>query len=575
MIDRQIGPYTIVAPLGAGGMGEVYRARDSKLGRDVAIKILPAHFTADPERRARFAREARTLATLNHPHIGAIYGLEESDGMTALVLELVEGPTLADRLERGPLAVPDALAIARQIAAALDAAHEKGIVHRDLKPANIVLTGEAAGDLRAKVLDFGLAKAIARDSAAAHPKATSSSFDGTADGRVLGTPAYMSPEQARGQTVDHRTDVWAFGCVLYEMLTGRPPFEGDTMSDTFVSILERDPDWVALPAATPASVRRLLERCLRKDPRKRLHDIADAILDIDDAATVPPGTTRWRGRSRRQVVFASVARCLWLTVAALAAALARVGWLYYRTAGALPTEPAQLTIHPPEGVGVPLFALSPDGRYLAFVPHLSSNPRVWVHSLVTGEAKALPSTEGARGVFWKPDSQEIAFFVGDKLKTVALRGGSSIVVATVDPSVDVGTWGRSNVIIVPKPGDGLQKVSATGGTLEAATVLTGEVRFTGPPCSFPTACISSTWHFPAASTRPPELRVGSLESKEMVRVIGAIRIERRLCRRVSLLCPRRIRPAAATSWFRPFDPERRRLSGEPVPLGLPAAVYAP
>ena len=222
---------------------------------------------------------------------------------------------------------------------------------------------------------------MTRDAAAVPPKETSSSFDGTADGRVLGTPAYMSPEQARGQAVDKRTDIWAFGCVLYEMLTGRPPFEGDTMSDTFVSILERDPDWVALPAATPASVRRLLERCLRKDPRKRLHDIADAILDIDDAVTVPPGTSGGEtvassGLPRRSFGFfeakagVRVSRAVpWLTVAALAVALAWVGWLYYSTAGALPTEPAQLTIHPPEGVGVPLFALSPDGRYLAFVPN--------------------------------------------------------------------------------------------------------------------------------------------------------------------------------------------------------------
>ena len=206
--------------------------------------------------------------------------------------------------------------------------------------------------MRAKVLDFGLAKPMARDAAAVPPKETFSSFDGTADGRVLGTPAYMSPEQARGQTVDTRTDVWAFGCVLYEMLTGRPSFEGDTMSDTFVSILEREPDWVALPAATPASVRRLLERCLRKDPRKRLHDIADAILDIDDATTMPPATTGADATAASGRIRASLSTLHWLATIVLAAALAWVGWLYYRAAGALPTEPAQLTIHPPGGVGV-------------------------------------------------------------------------------------------------------------------------------------------------------------------------------------------------------------------------------
>ena len=288
MIGRQLGPYTIVAPLGAGGMGEVYRARDSKLGRDVAIKVLPPDFMSDPERRARFAREARSLATLNHPHIGAIYGLEEAEGVTALVLELVEGPTLADRLERGPLPVSDAVAIARQIADALEAAHEKGIVHRDLKPANIVLQGRAgasgptSGDPRAKVLDFGLAKTMTVGLDGDLTQRPSASLGRTAEGRILGTPAYMSPEQARGQAVDKRTDIWAFGCVLFEMLAGQRPFGGDTMSDTFVSILEREPDWSALPAGTPASIRTLLDRCLRKDPRKRLHDIADAFIDIDD-----------------------------------------------------------------------------------------------------------------------------------------------------------------------------------------------------------------------------------------------------------------------------------------------------
>ena len=305
MVGRQLGPYTFVAPLGAGGMGEVYRARDSRLGREVAIKILPSAFTSDSERRARFAREAHLLATLNHPHIGAIYGLEETDGITALVLELVEGPTLANRLSRGPLPVSEALAIARQIAGAIDAAHEKGIVHRDLKPANIVVqsamnaAGVPSGEARAKVLDFGLAKTIAvglEGDLTQHP---SGSLDGTAAGRILGTPAYMSPEQARGQAVDKRTDIWAFGCVLYEMLSGRRAFDGDTISDTLVSILEHEPDWTALPAATPASVRTLIARCLRKDPRKRLHDIADALIELDEG--IPPIAARaftqsWRGR---------------------------------------------------------------------------------------------------------------------------------------------------------------------------------------------------------------------------------------------------------------------------------------
>jgi serine/threonine protein kinase len=275
----RLGPYTILAALGAGGMGEVYRARDENLGRDVAIKVLPNVCLSDPERLVRFEREARLLAALNHPHIGAIYGIEEADGVRALVLELVEGETLAARIRRGPVPVRDALTIARQIADALDAAHERGIIHRDLKPANITIT--PAGVV--KVLDFGLAKLESRDGSA--PDLTQSptlTVGGTRDGLILGTAAYMSPEQARGQTVDKRTDIWAFGCVLYEMLTGRAAFGGETITDTLAGILEREPSWETLPPGVPSGVRSLLRRCLQKDGRRRLHDIADARLDIDD-----------------------------------------------------------------------------------------------------------------------------------------------------------------------------------------------------------------------------------------------------------------------------------------------------
>ena len=292
----RLGTYQIAGLLGAGGMGEVYRARDSKLGREVAIKILPAHFTADPERRARFAREARLLATLNHPNIGAIYGLEEADGITALVLELVEGPTLADRLERGPLKVSDALAIARQIAEALDAAHEKGIVHRDLKPANIILQGAGgltSSDARVKVLDFGLAKLVHADPEAdATPSGT---LQSTEDGRILGTPGYMSPEQARGLPIDKRTDLWGFGCVLFEMLTGQRAFAGDTVSDVLVRIIEHEPDWQTLPVRTPAAIRRLLHRCLEKDPKPRLDSAAVARIEIDEAAREPTAVVEAAG----------------------------------------------------------------------------------------------------------------------------------------------------------------------------------------------------------------------------------------------------------------------------------------
>ena len=305
-IGQALGPYLISAPLGEGGMGEVYRARDSKLGRDVAIKILPRAFTADPDRLARFEREARLLASLNHPHIGAIYGVEESDGVRALVLELVEGETLADKLSGneargGSLPIPEALAIARQIADALDAAHERGIVHRDLKPANIQITRTGT----VKVLDFGLAKVIAGDASSPELSLTSAlNVDGTRDGLILGTAAYMSPEQARGQAVDKRTDIWAFGCVVYELLTGRRAFATATVSDTIAAVLTREPDWTALPSATPPSLSRLLKRCLEKDPARRQRDIGDARVELV-ASDETAGSDRerrepslfWRGRT--------------------------------------------------------------------------------------------------------------------------------------------------------------------------------------------------------------------------------------------------------------------------------------
>jgi serine/threonine protein kinase/Tol biopolymer transport system component len=402
MIDRQLGPYTILALLGAGGMGEVYRARDTKLGREVALKILPPHLTAEPERRARFAREARLLATLNHPHIGAIYGLEESDGITALVLELVEGETLADRLTRGPLRVPHALAIARQIADALDAAHEKRIVHRDLKPANIVLqrdSGSGPGDVRVKVLDFGLAKSVAigRDDDSMAPPETS--LSGTEDGRILGTPAYLSPEQARGQPVDKRTDIWAFGCVLFEMLSGKRPFDGATVSDTLAGILEHAPDWTVLPAAVPAAVRTLLRRCLEKEPARRLRDIGDARLEIEEVLTAPPSTPAAVAAPhlpgsgvRRRLLMASVA--VMLTMLAL--------WFYVRPMGTeSSTAPAlqitRLTFD--EGLQTDP-TLQPDGRFIAYPANTAGNFDIYTQPVGGGNAVRVTSHAAHD---WQPD----------------------------------------------------------------------------------------------------------------------------------------------------------------------------
>ena len=522
ILKKQFGPYTIVAPLGAGGMGEVYRARDSKLGRDVAIKILPSHFTADPERRSRFAREARLLATLNHPHIGAIYGLEEGDGVSALVLELVEGTTLADRLQRGALPIPQALAIARQIAEALEAAHEKGIVHRDLKPANIVLQGSLDGlstDVRAKVLDFGLAKTMAVDLAAGPTVPASGSFGGTADGHILGTPAYMSPEQARGLTVDKRTDIWAFGCVLFEMLTGRPAFDGATITDTLARILDHEPDWNALPADTPAPIRTLLERCLRKDPKKRLHDIADALIEMEEGAALTASAgarlSTAPGRSRRSRDWLP-----WTVAAALGMALITMAWFSRRVEPATPGDVVEFPINPP-GRMVPLvdrFAISPDGRHVAFTARSEGNSMLWVRSLDTLEPRMLAGTEGAIYPFWKPDSQAIGFFAASQIKTIQLSGGVPVSVCRECWRRGEGTWNQADVIVFGGAGGylggvALQRISARGGTPSVVTSLKDDEFAHGFPSFLPDG---EHFLYLAQSSASSELRVGSLTSAASV-----------------------------------------------------------
>jgi eukaryotic-like serine/threonine-protein kinase len=392
-----VGPYRIERLLGAGGMGEVYRARDATLGRDVAIKILPRAFTSDPERLARFEREARMLAALNHPHIGAIYGIEESDGVRALVLELVEGETLADRLQRGPVPVTEALTIARQIANALDAAHEKGIIHRDLKPANVKITGD--GDV--KVLDYGLAKAVASDETARDlPHSPRLTVGGTRKGIILGTTAYMSPEQARGLTVDKRTDIWAFGCVLFEMLTGRAAFAGETVTDTLAAILGREPDWMRVPAAAPPTVCRLLRLCLEKDPRQRLRDIGDARVELERAPAEPQRPSR--------STYGAVA--LMLTLLVLAGG---TGLFYAARRSEAVTSPAEYTPLTSFADSAVSPSLSPDGRMVTFIRgggSVLSRGQIYVKLLPNGESVQLTndSTNKYAPVF-TPDGSRIAY----------------------------------------------------------------------------------------------------------------------------------------------------------------------
>ncbi|RPH59371.1 MAG: serine/threonine protein kinase, partial [Acidobacteria bacterium] len=444
-----VGAYEIVALLGAGGMGEVYRARDARLGRDVAIKILPEVWLTDPDRRARLDREARVLASLNHPHIGAIYGVEESGGVPALVLELVEGQTLAERLRPGTglrahssgvraqgsglrspsagLPLAEALSFAREIADALYAAHEKGIIHRDLKPANIKITPDGI----VKVLDFGLATYQA---GAPGLDDVTMMIGDTSQGMILGTAGYMSPEQARGKPVDKRTDIWAYGCVLYEMLTGRTPFVGETVSDMVAAILEREPDWTSLPPATPVIVRRLLERCLAKDPRLRLRDIGDARLELDEAL-VSPGAAP-ADRADRKSGWTAVR---WVSAVIMTAAVAGfVGWNLKpgpSSAKSISGSTARLVIAPPPGealaVDVTALAMSLDGRHVAYVAGQGSHRRIFLRGIDEFESTPIPGTEGGDNPFFSPDGQWVGFFANGKLKKVMRSGGMPVTISEV------------------------------------------------------------------------------------------------------------------------------------------------
>ena len=481
-IGTVLGGYQIEALIGAGGMGEVYRAHDTKLGRAVAIKILGAAFTSDPDRLARFEREARMLAAMNHPNICAIHGFEEAGGVRFLILELVEGDTLAKELAVASgvhptsdgLPLGRALSIARQIADALEAAHDKGIVHRDLKPANITITADGV----VKVLDFGLAKAIAGNSSPPGlTRAPDTGVEGPRRGAVIGTAAYMSPEQARGLPVDKRTDIWAFGCVLYEMLTGRVAFAGETVSDSIAKILERDPDWSALPAELPATIRRLLARCLEKDPKERLHDIADARLDVEDASTgAEGGSAHWfertHGPGSPRTWPWVVAAVLGAGVVALAGALVWTApWRVAPPAAAVRLEVAlgaEVSLNRRGGASA---ILSPDGQTLAFVGKPASGvQRLYVRRLDELQATALAGTEGAFGPFFSPDGGWIAFVAGRRLKKVAVSGGAVVTLSDLSEELGGGTWADDGTIVFSPNFIGpLMRVSSDGGVAEALT----------------------------------------------------------------------------------------------------------
>jgi len=466
----QIGPFRIERELGRGAVGVVYLAHDTKLDRQVAIKSIPPELADNPKARSRFSREARVLASLNHPNIATIHEvLEEAEGVGYLVLEYVPGQTLVERIAKSQLKLEETLSIALQIAEAVAAAHEHGVIHRDLKPGNIKITPEG----KVKVLDFGLAKAVGGEDLDQHSTITE-------PGRVIGTPAYMSPEQARGKPTDKRSDIWSFGCVLYEMLTGKIPFKGETISDTLANILQTDPDWQALPESTPANILVLLRRCMEKDPRRRLHDISDIRIEISETlsqpATLPPVTearpigarpSRWR------------LRIAWGLAASLGIVAAVSIGIIVKDSTAPPSLPPPtrpvtvfpITIPPTQRLDIEWnnnVALSPDGTLLVYMGSQEGQRRLFIRKMDELDSRSIPGTEDARYPFFSPDGESVAFFAAGQLKRASLKSENVQSLCVVSPVSFGGTWGPDGFIYFTwGPSRGLRKVSATGGEHEA------------------------------------------------------------------------------------------------------------
>jgi eukaryotic-like serine/threonine-protein kinase len=515
----RLGRYEITAQIGVGGMGEVYRALDTDLGRQIAIKILPDTFVHDPERLARFDREAKTLAALNHPNIAHIYGLETANGIRGLAMELVEGLTLAERIAEGPIAVDEALPIARQIAEALEAAHEQGIVHRDLKPANIKIRPDGT----VKVLDFGLAKAMepfaipaAQASFANSPTITSPALM-TGVGIMLGTAAYMSPEQAKkGKSVDKRSDIWAFGAVFYELLTGVRAFQGEDVTDVIVSVVSKEPDWTLLPTATPDRVRQLLRRSLIKDPKQRLRDIGDARIELsvqpEAEALGQSGAIPMLGGSRRGFWIAVVvATLVSLTTAAVAY---RVG----HSSDASHATPVVATLTAESGLAlsdrVPHPALSPDGTRVVY-PAIDQKgvQSLWVRPLAEARAMQLGGTEGARFPFWSPDGRSIGFFASDQLRTMDASGGPARTICSPVLNGSGASWGAAGDIVFAAS-QGLFRARAEGGAC-SAFVTDVKGTFLGRPSFLPDGR-----HFVyAGSPSNAKIFLGDLETQKSVELL--------------------------------------------------------
>jgi hypothetical protein len=581
----RVGAYEITGLLGAGGMGEVYRARDSKLKRDVAIKVLPADVASDRERLARFQREAEVLASLNHPHIAHIYGIEDGtpegvpyERFTALIMELVEGEDLSQRIARGPIPIDEALPIARQIAEALEAAHEQGVIHRDLKPANI----KVRPDGTVKVLDFGLAKALDPSSGLRAPGSThlanspTITSPMTMHGLILGTAAYMAPEQAKGRTVDKRADVWAFGVVLYEMLTGAKAFPGEDISDTLATLLKFDPDWKLLPPDTPPSIRRLLKRCLTKEPKLRLRECGSAIADIQDAmsgddATMIAGSSadggKATGRGQRWLLPA-----LATSLVALAAVTAWALWGNRAPDAPQPTRRFTITLPEPlilpRGQGTQL-ALSADGRTLIYRGTVGEKaPQMFRRSIDQFEGIAIPGTENAREPFiFSPDGQWVAFRVEDTLRKVALAGGPPQALITNANLARGGSWGADGRIILGQEvqGGGLIAVPAAGG--EPTLLLKIEGQRTWYPHLLPggKAVLFTVTQNIQDSADVHVLKLDSGEQRMVLRDARAGRL---------LPSGHLVFVRSGALWAVPFDLDRLEPIGDPTPVVTGVRVEA-
>ena len=546
----KLGSYEIVEPLGAGGMGEVYRAKDSKLKREVAIKVLPDAFSHDAERVSRFQREAEVLASLNHPHIAAIYDIVTFGDSRFLVLELVEGATLAERIARGPIPLNEALSIARQITEALEAAHDKGVVHRDLKPANIKLTLDG----HVKLLDFGLAKVREAEDATLSNSPTAMT---QASRMILGTAAYMSPEQAKGKEADRSSDVWAFGCVLYEMLTGRAVFVGGTVGEILAEVFKADPDWSRLPVETPESIRRLLRRSLQKEEKLRLRDLRDARIDIDEVQIARQTDSVVlhkvpRRRERVAWVFAVVVLAL-ITVVLITV----VGIIWAFRPPLVPSE-VRLDVTTPPTTDPTSLAISADGQKIAFVATSDGRPRLWLRSLDSVSARPIAGTDYASLPFWAPDNQSIGFFADGKLKRMDINGGSVQTVANA-PCGRGAAWNPEGAILfAPTPGTPIFKISATGGEPAPVTSVHTPQQVGHQIPQF----LPDGHHFLYSVTGGPEGRgiyIGQLGGSETKLLIDADTAA--YAASGQLLFVRQ-----GTLFAQDFDPVRLEFSGNAVPV---------